>query len=137
MTTPKVQTVLNYYELLNEGKITEAHELLDDNVSVHTPSGSKSSKAEVQQTAQDLDKHVQSKAEIHEAKEIDGKVVVVGVSKFTIKSGASNDHQAVVGIKSLGAEKAPFKVVFEFSGNKISSAKYEADVNVQGYSATI
>ncbi|KAJ3732678.1 hypothetical protein DFJ43DRAFT_1138489 [Lentinula guzmanii] len=113
--TNKVQIVRKFHELLNDGKHDEAHEYLAHDLTAHTTAhidanAAPMSKADVLESHKGIHDELEAKTVITDAKEVDGKVIVVGKSHLK--------HEI---------SEVPFKAVYEFKGNKIGTVKFETD----------
>ncbi|KAH7877385.1 hypothetical protein F5879DRAFT_1000995 [Lentinula edodes] len=116
--TKKIKTVRKFHDLLNEGKLDEAHELLAEDLSAHTTAhiaagAPPMSKAEVLESHQGIHQELEAKTTITDAKEVDGNVIVVGKSTF--------NHDTI--------KEVPFKATYEFIGNQIGKVHFETDPN--------
>ncbi|KAJ3860978.1 hypothetical protein F5051DRAFT_431437 [Lentinula edodes] len=116
--TKKIKTVRKFHDLLNEGKLDEAHELLAEDLSAHTTAhiaagAPPMSKAEVLESHQGIHQELEAKTTITDAKEVDGSVIVVGKSTF--------NHDTI--------KEVPFKATYEFIGNQIGKVHFETDPN--------
>ncbi|KAJ4498836.1 hypothetical protein C8R41DRAFT_978631 [Lentinula lateritia] len=123
--TKKIKTVRKFHDLLNKGKLDEAHELLAEDLSAHTTAhiaagAPPMSKAEVLESHQGIHQELEAKTTITDAKEVDGSVIVVGKSTF--------NHDTI--------KEVPFKATYEFIGNQIGKVHFETDPNhkVKSYS---
>ncbi|KAJ3812196.1 hypothetical protein EV368DRAFT_64161 [Lentinula lateritia] len=134
--TKKIKTVRKFHDLLNEGKLDEAHELLAEDLSAHTTAhiaagAPPMSKAEVLESHQGIHQELEAKTTITDAKEVDGNVIVVGKSTFnhdTIKY-----HYLLPFLLRLSLmlffREVPFKATYEFIGNQIGKVHFETDPN--------
>ncbi|KAJ4474271.1 hypothetical protein J3R30DRAFT_3735887 [Lentinula aciculospora] len=121
--TNKVQIVRKFHDLLNDGKLDEAHEYLAHDLTAHTTAhidagAAPMSKADVLESHQGIHQELEAKTVITDAKEIDGNVVVVG--KTHLKHDINANAVSCV-------REVPFRAVYEFSGNKIGTVKFETD----------
>ncbi|KAJ3823332.1 hypothetical protein EV361DRAFT_1029397 [Lentinula raphanica] len=113
----KIAIVRKFHNLLNEGKLDEAHEYLAHDLEAHThahikPDAAPMSKEEVLESHKGIHQELEAKTVITDAKEVDGKVIVVGKSHLK--------HEI---------SEVPFKAVYEFKGNLIGTVKFETDPN--------
>ncbi|THU83560.1 hypothetical protein K435DRAFT_971516 [Dendrothele bispora CBS 962.96] len=113
--TDKVKIVRDYHDLLNAGQIAQANAHLAHNLTANfSVGGPQLNKEEVGNVQQGVQNALNTTTLITEAKEVDGKVVVVGKSLLKLK-----------------VEEVPFKAVYEFNGNQIGAVKFETDPSFQ------